>query len=421
MTILNNAVAKGDLDTVRKLIETDGYSPNYSGPLGFSDTPLTIAAQFGQRKIMEYLIQKGGDINTKSSWFCSSPIEAALKYGHTQVIVSLLVNNVQLPENLHKTDIANALLLKAASANDTWSIDKILSHTEANIHIHDDFMKRTPLHNAVMNDSYDASCKLLELGAKINSIDLHGWTPLHYAASNSDLQFAKLLVEKGAKINSLDNNDRSPLFAAVQMGGEEELVTFLVKNGAKVNQADNEDVTVLDLAVINDDADMIKCLVTNGAKISANTHGDTPLENAAAAGKLQAIEALISLGSSLTHKNTEGKTALELAYKAGEMGAVNTLILHGAEVPKYIQAELDKTKPMDTTDVLPGDVIVTTPAAPTVDVKVDLEVEDKVETLNPTNTTATTETNVMIDTLTVYAQPIGPMLNTPDQNENYFN
>lgn len=417
MTILNNAVAKGDLETVKKLIEAQGYSPNYTGPLGFSDTPMTIAAQFGQRKIMEYLVEKGADVNAKGSWFCSTPIEAALSAGHAQVIVTLLINNAALPANHHKTDLANDLLLKTASINDTWSIDKILAHTEANIHIHDPFMKRTALHNAVMNDCYEATCKLIENGAKINSIDLHGWTPLHYAASNSDLQFAKLLIDKGAKINALDNDGRSPLFAAIQMGGEEELINLLVTHGAKVNQTDNEDTSVLDIAIINDDADMIKCLVSHGAKISAGAGGNTPLEDAAAAGKLQAIEALIEMGSSLTHKNAEGKTALELAYKAGEMGAVNNLIMLGAEVPNYIQAALDKTKPVGNTDVLPEDVMVA--PAPTVKVTVETEGEviEKIEILNPTNTTA----SVMItENVTIYAPPAGPMFNAPDQNENYF-
>ena len=404
MSKLNNAVAIGDLETVRKLIEDKGYSPNHTGLIGYNDTPLVIAAQFGQRKAMDYLISKGADINAKSAWFGSSPIEAALKFGHIQAIVTLLVHDAKLPDHLHKTDMANELLLKAAGSNDTWSIQNLLSHTEANINIHDSFMKRTPLHNAVMSDSYDATCKLIEQGAKVNAVDIHNWTPLHYAASNSDLQYTKLLLDKGAKVNAQDYTGRTPLFAAMQMGGEEELIKLFVKHGAKINHTDNEGISVLDLAIINDDADMIKCLVSNGAKISAGISGNTPLEDAASQGKLQAIEALLEVGSSLNHKNIHGKTALELAFKVGELGAVNMLKLHGAEVPQYVQEKLDKMNVMTMDEVLPSDII-TSPA-------VNIITEDHID-INSTNTTQPT------------AQPIigpiyiGGLETAPDQNENY--
>lgn len=358
MTVLNDAIAKGDLQLVKTLIEIKGYSPNHTGFTGWNHMPITVAAQFGQRKVMDYLISKGADINAKGYWgFSYSPIEAALKHGHPQTVVSLLTHNAILSQELNKNNIVNEYLLKASKVNDVWSIEQLLNHTEADINTHDAFMKRTSLHIAVMNDSYDATVNLIEKGSKINAVDVNGWTPLHYAASNSDTQFAKLLIEKGAKVNALDNSERTPLFAAA-MSGEEELVNLLVKNGAKVNQADDNGVSILDLAIINDDADMIKCLVTNGAKISSNINNSTPLEHAAELGKLQAIEALIQLGSSIHHKNAQDKSAIELAFKAGEMGAVNTLKMYGAEVPKYIQDKLDIMPTLDNDNVLPGDHIV---------------------------------------------------------------
>lgn len=400
MTYLNDAVAKGDFQAVRNLIETQHYSPNHTGFTGWNDTPITVAAQFGQRKIMEYLIQKGADVDAKGYWgFTSSPIEIALLTGKTQTVVTLLINNATLPPELHKTDIANEYLLKAANTNDTWSIEKILTYTEADINTHDNFMMRTPLHNAVMSDSLDATFKLIEKGAKINAVDLNGWTPLHYAASNSDTQFAKLLIEKGAKINAADLNDRTPLFAAA-MSGEEELVNLLVKSGAKINQTDNEDISVLDLAIINDDADMIRCLVTNGAKISAGIDNYTPLEHAAEKGKLQAIEALIQLGSSIHHKNGEGKSALELAFKANEIGAVNMLKMYGGEVPKVIQDKLATMKAVDTDHVLVGEQAAS-----------HVVIEDHGH-FKPTGSTMPVDFNDP----TTYPHPIGPMIGHPDHH-----
>lgn len=359
MTILNDAVAKGDLVAVRNLIETKNYNPNYTGFTGWNHTPLAVAAKYGHRKIMEYLIEKGADVNLKGKWSTDfSAIEIAFIAGQTQSVTTLLQHNTTLPSDILKSEVVNRFLLKAASSNDTWSIEKLLTHAEADINTHENYlMMHTPLHKAVMSDAFDATVKLIENGAKVNVVDVNGWTPLHYAASNSDTQFAKLLIEKGAKVNALDKSERTPLFAAA-MSGEEELVNLLVKHGAKINQTDDNDVSILDIAIINDDADMIKCLVTNGAKISAGIDNTTPLEHAAERGKLQAIEALIQLGSSLHHKNAQGKSAIELAFKAGEMGAVNTLKMYGAEVPKYIQDKLDTMSTLDNDNVLPGDHIV---------------------------------------------------------------
>lgn len=402
MTHLNDAVAKGDLPAVRNLIETQRYNPNYTGFTGWNDTPITVAAKFGQRKVMEYLIQKGADVNQKGYWgFTASAIETALMVGKTQTVVTLLVNNATLPTELHKTDIANQYLLKAASTNDSWSIEKILTYTEADINTHGDFMMHTPLHKAVMNDGLDATVKLLEMGAKINAVDLNGWTALHYAASNSDTQFAKLLIEKGAKVNAVDLNDRTPLYAAA-MSGEEELVNLLVKSGGKINHTDNDGISVLDLAIINDDADMIRCLVSNGSKISAGIDNTTPLEHAAELGKLQAIEALIQLGSSINHKNSQGKTALELAFNANEIGAVNILKMYGAEVPKYVQVKLDKIKPVDADHVLPGDNVVT----PTYS-------SDKAPGASKVDSYHNNNYN---DGEAIYAKPIGPMLGNPENH-----
>ena len=403
MTYLNDAIIKGDFDAVKNMIEKQNYSPNATGFLGYQDTPLVVAATYGQRKIMDYLIHKGADINLRGgSWFsliktCLSPIEAAFLNKQTQIVVTLLANNVTLPKGLDKTNVANEYLIKAARTNDTWSIDKILATTEADINTLEPNMLRSPLHNAVMYDNYDATFKLIEKGARINTTDSHGWTPLHYAASNSDSQFAQLLIDKGAKVNAQDNNEQTPIFAAVS-SGEEALVNLLVSNGAKINLTNNDGRTPLDIVILNDDADMVRCLVANGAKISANYDNTTPLEYAAQLGKLQALEALIEVGSSINgHKNADGNTPVEIAFKANQMGAVNMLIMHGAEVPRYIQNKLDKMKAVDVDQVLPGEQVVTS------------------ETADQDNATVVSHTNhANIDLL----QPIGPTMLLPADQDH---
>lgn len=55
------AASDGQLDEVKKFIETDGLSPNAKDENGY--TPVHAAASYGHMDLLRYLIDKGGDIN----------------------------------------------------------------------------------------------------------------------------------------------------------------------------------------------------------------------------------------------------------------------------------------------------------------------------------------------------------------------
>ncbi len=61
---------------------------------------------------------------------------------------------------------------------------------------------RTPLHDAVLNDSFEAAEALLKCGTyKMDVKDSKGFAPLHYAASEGRTRFIPLLVMYGANIH----------------------------------------------------------------------------------------------------------------------------------------------------------------------------------------------------------------------------
>jgi len=72
----------------------------------------------------------------------------------------------------------------------------------------------------------------------------------------------------------------SDLFDCVQFRGricEIDEIQTLIKKGADVNAKDIDDYTPLDMAVMNDHADICECLIENGADIHAkDTCGYTP-------------------------------------------------------------------------------------------------------------------------------------------------
>ena len=72
--------------------------------------------------------------------------------------------------------------------------------------------------------------------------------------------------------------------------------------------------TILHLAVIETDEDLIKCLLENGAEINAqNKLGNTPLHLAVRSGDSDLIQLLVSGGADPGIPNKEGDTALDWA------------------------------------------------------------------------------------------------------------
>jgi ankyrin repeat protein len=354
-TVLNTEIAKGDFQAVKSLIENQGYSLNYTGFLGLAHTPLYTATASKQLEILDYLIQKGADVNASGRWWLdSTPLEIALESKHISMVASLLAANAQIPHSNYysdstndyaKTKIVEEYLVKAAGVNDTASIEKILKNQYADINNYnfDDNYKKLPtaLETAVKENHFEATALLIEQGAKIDSFSTYNWInhPLNLV---EDPQITELLIK-----HTPDVNNALLMFTVLEKA---ELIPLLIKNGALINKAYFDMhygfMTPLEAAIMKDDSAMIKCLVSNGADLaheSTSIHHSyaTPLEYAGLYGKIQALETLIELGADLNHKNTlSGLTALELAFKAGHIDAANMLTLHGAhEIEPILTSE----------------------------------------------------------------------------------
>jgi ankyrin repeat protein len=95
-----------------------------------------------------------------------------------------------------------------------------------------DWLGRTSLHLAVEEGNVAVADRLLEHGADLESIDLHGsTTPLGYAARKGHLEMVQFLMDKGADPHAPAHREWARPLAYAEFEGQTEVVEMLRKHG----------------------------------------------------------------------------------------------------------------------------------------------------------------------------------------------
>jgi len=285
---LSHAVLKEDLDQVKKIVsqyKTEDKTEKINAKDFSEVSALQIAVWLGNKKIIEYLLEQGADIESKNNrdqtillGFLEDPlpvyfiysfvlfslysdvggfIDSFLKVLQLYFLKLLGSKIVEIPEK-KKLPWGYTLLGESRP----WDILRFLVAKGANVNARS--RRLSAIVQAVMYDDLKLVTFLVENGASVKAAKKGELTPLHFARS---LDIAKFLLEKGADVNAVDNRGNTPLHDAMARGNVK-IVELFLKKGADtdINRPNNKQITPLGMGRLN----TVRFLIENyGADITS--------------------------------------------------------------------------------------------------------------------------------------------------------
>ena len=210
------AAALGDVATITRLLDT-GISPNAPDPFGW--TPLRFAVRYGQKDATTLLLARGAQLYT-------DPKERG------------------------------TMLSIAAERDDPEMAAYLLDHGAANLANDGPFA----LTVAARAGHIETVRFLLDRGVDVNT---NSGAALREARTGA-LDLLSLLIERGANVNLCPQNGYTALMNAC-INGKLETVMLLLSHGADTDRRSPERQTALQIAIENEEDEIIEALKAAGA------------------------------------------------------------------------------------------------------------------------------------------------------------
>lgn len=207
-------------------------------------TPLHIAAARGNSKLVEFLIDKGADIEAKDNDGFIPANMRDLVSEYTYECKSQEYEKISyLLTKASKTEIERygTPLHLAIAHNEIEEVKNLLFSIDI---IGEDFNVNTknktgstPLHEAARRGNKKIMKLLLREKAGVDSQDNDGNTPLHLAAKSDHLAAIRLLLDKGANVTIKNAKGQTPLELATNLDRKKAVNTLLMYEAPKkINQ-----------------------------------------------------------------------------------------------------------------------------------------------------------------------------------------
>lgn len=241
--------------------------------------------------------------------------------GRTEIVLWMLN---QEPDLVLARGQGGQTLLHITAARGNLELLKALLSRGADLEAKDRWAKWTPLHCAACEGHAPVVEYLIRQGAKVEAPGHYNQGILYTAAMQGHADVVRLLCDAGADVEATTSWGYSPLHAAAR-NGHLEAVKALLNASARINRV-CKGSTALDDAVSYGKEDVALFLLERGADLNASR--DTyspPLHDAASRGSVRMIQALLEAGADVNRLNERGDTALDWAFSNGKHQAVKAL------------------------------------------------------------------------------------------------
>eukprot|EP00210_Caulerpa_lentillifera_P001613 g1551.t1 len=360
----------------------------------FESTSLIAACSIGFLEGVKLLVQRGADMNARSSQGLTCLL-IALEQRH-QPMVSYLLEHESCKAAASSRDGPHLLHYIISLNNEEWL--KLLVNKGTNInaftpdgeipvflavkHCKNKFLRilldfnadpnvctkdgKLALHEAIRRSNMKAVKMLIRHGADASVVDKDGLTPLEMTINKTNLQMLELLLDKRVDMEQKSECGLTPLLSACSTGFLEG-VTLLVQRGADLNARSLKGLTCLLIAMeqryltlatylleqesceINaigldgyaalhhtaanlNSMSILTRLICREADLNIqNFDGEVPAFLAVKHGNLNALKMLLEGGADPNICTKEGEFALHEAIKLGNIEAVKLLIKHNAD------------------------------------------------------------------------------------------
>jgi ankyrin repeat protein len=305
-----------------------------NAPNGQSGTLLCVAAQKGQLRVAQFLLEHGADVQR------GYPLAQAAGGGHKAMVELLLKNGASV--NAAEGDSQTAL--HRAAVRGYLSVTETLLAAKADVNAQAE-NGRTPLTLAVEKSVVPVAAALLAHGADPNIIcrprqnystdRTTTGASLHFAVGRGDEAMVALLLTNRADLTLRSPLGESALDIAAILG-KPRIVRQLIAAGADVNVASNPQVsqTPLHLATSGGYREVVALLLEHGANPNVTAHlsrnGATPLMTAAAQGNSEIASLLLKHKADPNLTDQNGDMALLFAIQKQSPATVRALLAGGA-------------------------------------------------------------------------------------------
>lgn len=370
---------QGNLTEFQKMVTKEPWKLTLQDNRGRQ--PLHFAAMKNQLPIIEYILQKGADLNCQDD-AGNTPMHLAVENEAVEAIELLLlrganssIQNKKYQAPIHYAvvhnrvkslrvlmkyrDKVNVLQGDARHGRTALHLAAIYDHAECAEVILADMKKCCsvacnngyyPIHEAAKCASASTLEVILKWGESLGCTrssmmklyDAEGNDPLHSAVNGGDIKAVQLCLERGARISSQQHDLSTPVHLACSQGALS--IIQLMFNTQPEEKAlclsigDAQRMTPLHCAAMFDHKDIVEYLVLEGANINAvDMQHRSPLLLAASRGGWKSVEVLMRLDADITLKD------------ACDRNVLHFIVMNGGRLEHFAR---DLSKSLDSLNVL---------------------------------------------------------------------